>query len=146
MKNKEQWAYCWNCDQDNFGGLFDTKEEAIQAVRNEWEKERNYEDEKVYIGIAEFYEEHSNFGELLCEKMNDNAWDEYYDVANDYMKLSAKHQKIFNDRIKQCIRTFQEEFGYEPDFYCVKNVEIIYLENPNKYKYIISNFDKKSRY
>lgn len=43
------------------------------------------------------------------------------------MDLTKEEEKILEERLKKVILDFQKEFGYEPTFFTISNIETINL-------------------
>mgnify|MGYP000843592626 FL=1 len=122
-KMKKQYAYSF--DNLNFGiSVFESKEEALADVR----KSANIDNKVVYIGEVEFYKETcSGLASDVVELLQQKAYNELEDLANDYMELTKEEEKIFEEMLKETILKFQEKFNHEPNFFTVYGVEKIIL-------------------
>ena len=117
--------YAYSFDDEYFSAcVFDSKEEALADAR----KEANIDDKIVYIGEVNFYKEDcSGLANYVADGLQNNAYDDVGEFAENYMCLTEKDEKILEERLKKVILDFQKEFGYEPTFFTVSDVEKIYL-------------------
>lgn len=121
-ENKIKWSFSWN--GETYYDSFDTREEAIEEARN-----TNKNAEFVFVGIVVPYEEKcEDIIEIVTESLKSDAYEEIGEWAEDYMcYFKEGEKKILEDRLRETILTFQKEFGYEPNFFRVKNVEVVKL-------------------
>jgi len=117
--------YCYSFDGEYFGCLYDSKEEALEDAR----KDAQTDNKIVYIGVANKYEEDCYGVSVdVAESLQERAYDEMGEFAEDYMCIKdKKHLDILEERLKKVILDFQKEFGYEPSFYKVSDIEVINL-------------------
>lgn len=117
--------YAYSFDNEYFGPcVFDSKEEALADAR----KEANIDDKIVYIGEVNFYKEDcSGLASDVAERLQERAYDEVDDLADNYMNLTKEEEKILEEMLKETILKFQEKFNHEPTFFTVYSVEKINL-------------------
>ena len=117
--------YAYSFDDEYFGPCtFNSKEEALADAR----KEADADYLLVYIGEVNYYEEDcSGLANDIIETLRERAYDEVDDLADNYMDLTKEEEKILEERLKKVILDFQKEFGYEPTFFTVSDVETINL-------------------
>ena len=122
-KMKKQYAYSF--DNLNFGiSVFESKEEALTDAR----KSANIDDKVVHIGEVEFYKETcSGLASDVVEILQQKAYNELEDLANDYMELSKEEETILEEMLKETILKFQEKYNHEPSFFTVYSIEKIIL-------------------
>ena len=120
--------YCYSFDGDYYtSDLFDTKEEAIQAAREE-AKEMKENLSIFYLGVANKYEENcAGLANSVAEILNESAWDKVGEFSEGYMELTNEQEKILEERLKKVVLDFQKEFNHEPSFYTISDVEVINL-------------------
>lgn len=120
--------YCYSFDGDYYtSDLFDTKEEAIQAAREE-AKEMKENLSIFYLGVANKYEENcGGLANSVAEILNESAWDKVGEFSEGYMELTNEQEKILEERLKKVVLDFQKEFNHEPSFYTISDVEVINL-------------------
>ena len=119
--------YCYSFDGEYYeSDLFDSKEKAIEEAKKEAKKD---EYKILYLGIANKYKEDcSGLAENVADILQERAIDECGEFAEDYMCIKdKKHLDILEEKLKKVILDFQKEFGYEPSFYKVSDVEVINL-------------------
>lgn len=122
-KMKKQYAYSF--DNLNFGNsVFESKEETLADAR----KSANMDNKVVYIGKVEFYKETcSGLASDVVELLQQKAYNELEDLANDYMELSKEEETILEEMLKETILKFQEKYNHEPNFFTVYSIEKIIL-------------------
>ena len=121
--SKKEYAYSFD---DEFYGFctFDSKEEALANARTQ----ANKDDLFVYIGEVNHYEEDcSGLASDVVEKLQENAYNEVDDLAQNYMELTKEEEEILEERLKKVILDFQKEFNHKPDFWYVTDIERVKL-------------------
>lgn len=119
--------YCYSFDDEYYvSDLFDTREEAIEAAKKEWNDnnyENDYPEKIIHLAEAFLYEDDFNSltNTLLCEIQERANWENEY--AESYMCLTFDHREILVERLKKMIKNFQKEFGYQPNFYNIERLE-----------------------
>lgn len=117
--------YAYSFDNEYFGAcVFDSKEEALADAR----KEAKTDDKIVYIGEVNFYEEDcSGLASDVAERLQERAYDEVDELADNYMELTKEEEEILEERLKKVVLDFQKEFNHKPTFYTVSDIEEIEL-------------------
>ena len=116
--------YAYSFDGHYFGCEYDSKEEAIADAR----KDAKTNNKIIYIGVVNKYKEDcSGLANYVADGLQNKAYDDVGEFAENYMCLTEKDEKILEERLKKVILDFQKEFGYEPIFFTVSNIETINL-------------------
>ena len=121
----EKYAYSTNSYDWNESA--DSKEKAIKEAFKclYYEKHGQIDNEEtVYIGNTVKYE-NLYLGYQVAEILADDAYDFADEFAEEFMNLTDEHEKILSERLNEVIEKFQKEFGYEPTFFNIENVEKI---------------------
>lgn len=119
-----KWTYEIDVDRDIWrGGVFDTKEEAIE----EGNSEAIMEEKKAFkIGITE---EIFNFGidvDRVIEDIQNTMYDEAGEIAEDYLdNVTTEHRLELEGELNKVFYQWQEKHNYKPTFYRVISEEII---------------------
>lgn len=122
-----KWTYEIDVNRDIWrGGLFDTKEEAI----NEGKAEAIIEGLTNFkVGIAE---EVFNYGidvDDSLERINEIVYEEVGEVAEDYLYyIPQEHKDELQDKLNEVFYKWQEKYNYNPNFYRIVSEEIIQVK------------------
>lgn len=122
-----KWTYEIDVNRDIWrGGVFDTKEEAI----NEGKAEAIIEGLTNFkVGIAE---EVFNYGidvDDSLERINEIVYEEVGEVAEDYLYyIPQEHKDELQDKLNEVFYKWQEKYNYTPTFYKVVSEEIIQVK------------------
>nr|DAX19241.1 MAG TPA: hypothetical protein [Caudoviricetes sp.] len=119
--------YCYSLNKERYFTVSDNKEETIKEAFETlyFEKNKNLKlEEKIWIAETVEYK-NMMLGDYVADTLSYDAQDFAGEYAEDFMALSIEHKKILNERLDRIIAEFQKEFGYEPDFFRVTNVEEI---------------------
>lgn len=108
------------------GGIFDTKEEAIEKGNSE---AIEYNKDTFRIGICE---EVTNFGidvDRVIEDIQVTMCDEVREVAEDYLDdVTTEHRLELEERLNEVFYAWQQEHNYKPTFYKVVSEEVIQVK------------------
>lgn len=108
------------------GGIFDTKEEAIEEGNSE---AIEYNKNTFRIGIAE---EVYNFGidiDRVIEDIAETTYSEVGEVAEDYLDdVTTEHRLELERELNEVFYKWQERHNYKPTFYRVVSEEVIQVK------------------
>ena len=126
------WSYSLN--QEEFHGVYDTKEEAIEEALDAIECDGDQQD--VFY-IAQAIEPKIEIDPInIIEKMQDQAIQEYDYYAFDYLnRVSREDIAELYDRLNKEFNDWQEKNGYKPNFYDIRSEE----------SYSINDYDSEKR-
>jgi hypothetical protein len=126
------WSYSLN--QEEFYGVYDTKEEAIEEALDAIECDGDVQD--VFY-IAEAIEPKIEIDPInIIENMQDQAIQEYDYYAFDYLnRVSREDIAELYDRLNKEFNDWQEKNGYKPNFYDIRSEE----------SYSINDYDSEKR-
>lgn len=124
-----------------YSGEFDTKEEAIQnGIRQykDWlngcgtELFDDYEDEPVSFLVGQQYpfEPYAD-EELVLESAINQAYDEGFEDVYDYWlhDITKEQQEELHDMLQSALDSWMKKNKFIPNFYLIKNVEEIIIED-----------------
>lgn len=119
-----KWTYEIDIDRDIWrGGVFNTKEEAIEEGNSEAIIEGKM---SFKIGITE---EIFNFGidvDRVIEDIQNTMYDEAGEIAEDYLdNVTTEHRLELEKELNEVFYKWQEKHNYKPTFYRVISEEII---------------------
>lgn len=119
-----KWTYEIDIDRDIWrGGVFNTKEEAIEEGNSEAIIEGKM---SFKIGITE---EIFNFGidvDRVIEDIQNTMYDEAGEIAEDYLdNVTTEHRLELERELNEVFYKWQEKHNYKPTFYRVISEEII---------------------
>ncbi|MEK4025805.1 hypothetical protein [Sporosarcina sp. FSL W7-1283] len=118
---KEQWMHneiedLWmNCE------TFNTKQEAIEAGREEYKGERTH----FFVGRQEkiSYTPSVDVGRIL-EDISENVYDEVGEAAGDYLDdVREKDHSELEEKMNAVLSDWMKAHKYEPNYYLVINIE-----------------------
>ena len=118
-----QWMF--NHTDDGIWGTgshYDTKEEAIAEGKSYYLPE---ERDTLYVGQVEPYPTFIavDAGHLL-DDIGESVYEECGEPAEDYLRhVNPEHEKDLSERLAQVVNEWMKEFGYEPSFFRIVNVE-----------------------
>ena len=113
----------WTVDEE-----FETKGKAIAYGKRKYE---NYDIQEFTVGQNKFVElsEICVDEERVIENIAEMMHDVYGEVAEDYLQdVTVEHSNILQKRLSKVFIGWAKEFGYEPNFYEIINVDVIGLE------------------
>jgi hypothetical protein len=116
---KGKWCYSYN--GENFEGLCDTREEAIEEAIFEYGEDYNV----IYVGRAK----EVNLGvriDWIIEQIGEDAYEQVGEYAEDYLRdVKQEHARLLKERFDNVLHQWLDEFGYKPNFWTVVDVEKI---------------------
>jgi hypothetical protein len=119
-----KWGYSTDEENWNGDGWFETKEEAIQ------EGKENYEgDFSFYVGKAVEVKPYVEV-ERFLDEISESIYDECGDCAEDYLNgldVQIKHE--LGKELNQVLQNWLTKHNLHPNFYLIEDVEQIYLED-----------------
>lgn len=109
------------------GEMFNTKEEAIEAGKREYEED--WQDiSGFYVGQAEEIGTLSLYvdADSVLESFADSIYDDVGEVAEDYLRdVSDDDLNDLQYALSAALHTWLVEKKLEPDFYHMKNIEFV---------------------
>ena len=120
-------TYCYSLSKERYFTVSDNKEETIKEAFETlyFEKNKNLKlEEKIWTAETVEYK-NMMLGDYVANTLSYAAQHCAGEYAEDFMALSIEQEQILNERLDRVIAEFQKEFGYEPDFFRVTNVEEI---------------------
>lgn len=119
-----EWIY--NSDEEVWMncGTYDTKEEAIQAGKEDYE-----EDSQFYVGQIK----NMNIGvgvdaDRILDDIAENVYDEVGEAAEDYLGSVPKEQlSELEDLLNDALHQWMDKHDYKSKYFRVENIECIPL-------------------
>jgi folate-dependent tRNA-U54 methylase TrmFO/GidA len=114
-----QWV--WSFDEEVFqSSAYDTKEEVIGAAKEECDAS-----DQFWVGqVAPVNLSTAVDVDGVLETIAISAYDEVGTVAEDYLcHVDKEDYEILEERMSKVMADWMKEFGYEPTFYKVINIE-----------------------
>jgi hypothetical protein len=121
-----QWGYdlrnsdCWQCD------WFDTKEEAINAGREE-SKELDLDIEQFRVGQLSKYFPRVDF-DYIVENAAEQAYDDCGEIAESWLEQKYLDKNVvtkYNEKLNALFYEFLAETNEIPSFGRIVNIEIV---------------------
>lgn len=120
---KGQWMFNKVGSEIWHGDYFDTKEEAIEAAKEE------YEDIYDSFVVGQIEPAHISVDvnvDSILENINAVAFDVVGEVADDYLNdVTKEHRSILEKRLSVVLKEWMGEFNYYPQFFHIINTEEI---------------------
>ena len=118
------WTYEVNINNDIWrGDLFNSREEAIEKGMKE-AKEEGFKNFKIGIAVKPL--ELDLDVEFLLERISEYYFDEYGEVAEDYLTDVSSEDKVeLEKKLNKVFYEWINEKGYTPSFYSIENEEVI---------------------
>lgn len=120
----------FSCAFDNLAELFKDAEGSIG-------KENLKAGAAINVGMVEKIDVPEIDVDSLLEDMWCNYYDQYGEIADDYLKYVKKeHAKILSEELNAAFRKWAKQYRYEPTFHNVVNV-VDYVYTGKKWELII---------
>lgn len=128
-----QWSYTFDEEGQTWnGGIFDTKEEALQEALKE---AKGYNKKKVTIGKCVLVDKIGIDIDFVLEDISNTMQDNYGEVAEDYLNNVLKEHKLEVEKeLNEVFFKWLDKYNYEPNFYNIEDTEIIEIENTKENK------------
>ncbi|BFH11145.1 hypothetical protein P4K96_29105 [Bacillus cereus] len=124
MENK----WCYGVNGENFTGDCSTREIAIEEAIGDY----GDEDKAIYIGQAVAPAIYVSACRIIDE-IYENVAEECGEYADGFLDAVSKEaQDALQERINAVLKAWLKEFGYEPSFYSVINIEKIDINEYSK--------------
>jgi hypothetical protein len=106
------------------GSYHDSKEDAIKEAK-EYYLPEDYQ--TFYLGqIAPAEKAVYVDAERILEWIGEDFYEEMGESAEDYLRdVKQEHETILSERLSSVVNEWMREFGYEPNFFRIINVEKI---------------------
>lgn len=123
MENK----WCYSLNDENYEGAFDTKEEAIEAAKEEFINDCLTLHEGTEFFVGQVVNPTISFdAERIIEEIDENFFAQCGEYADGwYSGISNEDEKILQDKMEELLVWWVEKTNNKPCFYRVENVERI---------------------
>lgn len=123
--NENQWIYNTNEEVWMNCGSYDTKKEAIQAGKDEYEGNRY----QFYVGqISNMNLVPSVDVDRVIDDIAENVYWEVGEAAEDYLNDVRKEDlSELEDKLNEVLLEWMKKHNYSPEYFRVANIECIPL-------------------
>lgn len=123
-EKKDVWMYGWD-DECFSSNEYESKEEAIEAAKNE-----NY-GKYVYVGKKEEIGGIPNLDvENILWNIQEEIDDEYGEAGDGWIfNIKKEHKDILNNSVNEVLSKWVDEFGYKPKWSIISDTEEIKLND-----------------
>jgi hypothetical protein len=126
MNYKEQAGKWMVSDTEEYWNeieFFDTPDEAVKYGREIYEDKDS--DDVFFIGRVKPQGIMAHLlGEYVLESIVSSHLDEHGEFAENYLRdVKKEHTKILDQRLEEVLKNWAEEFGYQPNYFMVENIQ-----------------------
>lgn len=122
--DEKQYAWAFKADSIDY-----KREDSIEECLKQAKSENGGTYKKIYIGIVEEWGSCIDTNYLI-QTIQETAWDENGEVAEDYLKGIPEHQlEELDNELNEVFSKWKQKYRWEPNFFTVKNVKKYDLEN-----------------
>lgn len=120
-----RWVYSLNEEIFNTGEYFNTKEEAVESGKEDLTWEGKYP--TFYVGQVKSVDFALGVDtDGILEHIAQNVYDEVGEVSETYLyNVDKEHHNILEENLNNVVRQWMDQYGYNPEFYQVINIEKI---------------------
>lgn len=113
-----QWMYNFGDEENwNEGEYFNTKEEAIEAGK---EEAISRDEESYQVGQIACFIPHID-ADIIFEIIGEDAYEECGEHADNYPSVSKEEAKLLEERLNKVLSKWLDETNNNPTFYKIIN-------------------------
>ena len=128
--DQKPWSYSFNAD--DYYSIFETREQTILEALREYDRRFGITDQELgdtfTIGELELFEPVVDADQVI-EELITQAWEEAGDCSAGYLcDLPISETTELEKRLQSAFDEWAKETKHEPDFYVVKNIEVLTID------------------
>ena len=118
---EKEYSWSWKADSDNYSSPYDTIEECLEQARLEYEGNVR---KTIYIGIVEESFDSGVDTDSVIEKIQNDAYSEYGEVAEEYLEDITKEQLNELDTVlNEAYSKWKEKHNIKTSFYNIIEIK-----------------------
>lgn len=116
--------WCYGFNEEEFQGVFDTREEAINEAKD-------YIDDESTVFLGRIKEVDVRLPAwILLDKLGEIVYDQTGDYAAGYLSdVKQEHEDELDKELNKVLLSWMKKHGYEPWFYSVDDVEEVEVKS-----------------